>query len=55
MGCTVSRGILEQGEFARHDILDVGSEILNVLIIIIILLLLLSLLRSSRARIVLPE
>jgi hypothetical protein len=54
MGCTVSRGILEQGEFARHDILAVGSEVFNVLIIIL-LLLLSSLLRSSRARIVLPE
>jgi hypothetical protein len=52
MGGSVCRGILEQGEFAHHDFLALGSELFNVLIILLLLLLLL---RSSRARTVLPE
>jgi hypothetical protein len=38
MGCTVSRGILEQGKFVRHDFLAAGSEMFHVLIILFLLL-----------------
>lgn len=37
MGCTVSRGIFEQGEFARHDFHAAGSDTFNVLIIFVVM------------------